>query len=147
VKGRAVPPPEAFYSRERIAHARAMKERHQREMEATAASLPVRVVLGDGRVLDRDQPFAGGYAYRCADGLAVIASYDPTPHGTLLHLSASYAKRLPRWRDLRLLRAAFFPPDVDVIQVLPRDGEYVHAHPFCLHLFQAPGDWQGGWNV
>ncbi len=90
---------------------------------------------------------AGGKAYRCVDGLAVIATYDPTPHGTLLHISMSYARRLPRWRDLVAVRDAFFPPDVDVIQVLPRRGEYVNAHQFTLHLFQAPAAWEGGWNV
>ena len=142
-----IPPPEACYSPERIAQARAIKTQCQGAMEASAATLPARITLVDGRVLMRAEAFAGGYAYRCNDGLAVIASYDPTPHGTLLHLSASYAKRLPRWKDLTLLRDAFFPANVDVIQVLPRQGEYVNAHQFCLHLFQAPAAWEGGWNV
>lgn len=146
-RGRRVPPAKLLYSEARIREALAMRAAHLPEMQIRAAALPDSLQLKDGRVLTYHSPMAGGKAYRCVDGMAVVATFDPSPHGTLLHLSASYAKRLPRWRDLTLLRDAFFPPDVDVIQVLPRAGEYVNAHPFCLHLFQAPGAWQGGWNV
>lgn len=146
-RGRVPPAIGTFPSRERVRAGLAIKDAHRAEIEAAAAVLPREVTLADGRVLKLDRAVSGGNGYRCRDGMAVIASYDPSPHGLLLHLSVSYADRDPRWKDLRLLRDAFFPADVDVIQVLPRAGEYVNLHTHCFHLFQAPESWQGGWNV
>jgi hypothetical protein len=143
-QGRAVPP---AYPAARVDLAEATYATHAEAMAAAAKRLPNLLRLGDGRKLRFDAHMSGGKAYRCADGMAVIATYDPTPHGTLLHISASYPARLPSWQDLGQLRAVFFPPDTDVIQVLPRAGDYVNVHQFCLHLFQAPDAWQGGWNV
>lgn len=143
MKGRAVP----SYPAERLAAARAAFAQHGDAMQAAAAALPRVVRLNDGRTLRALQQMSGGLAYCTTDGLCVVASFDATPHGLLLHVSASYAGRLPSWADLGLLRAAFYPADKDVIQVLPRAGEYVNVHEHCLHLFEAPGDWQGGWNV
>lgn len=132
---------------DRIAEATRMFLEHEAEIRAAAATLPERVTLGDGRVLKFVKEMSGGKAYRCRDGMAAIVSYDATAHGLLLHVSISYADRDPRWRDLKAIRAAFFPADVDVIQVLPRAGEFVNVHVHCFHLFQAPETWQGGWNV
>jgi hypothetical protein len=146
-KGRAVPVLGTSLSRERIRAGVAIKAAHQIEIEAAALSLPREVRLADGRVLVCESPVAGGNGYRCRDGMVVVASYDPSPHGLLLHISVSYKARDPTWGDLKLLRQAFFPADVDVIQVLPRAGEYVNVHEHCFHLFQAPEAWQGGWNV
>lgn len=146
-KGRRVGAIGTLPSRDRVRAGIAVKDAHRDEIAAAAATLPSEVTLGDGRLLKFARSVAGGIGYRCRDGMAVIASYDPSPHGLLLHISVSYADRDPRWKDLKLLRAAFFPPDVDVIQVLPRDGQYVNLHQHCFHLFQAPEAWQGGWNV
>lgn len=141
-RGRAVP-----MSGNRLLAAQEIAAAHGAEMEEAAKALPRSLQLADGRQLKYEKHMSGGCAYRCRDGLVVIATYDPSPHGTLLHVSVSYPDRDPRWRDLRLLRSAFFPPDVDVIQVLPREGEYVNVHQHCFHLFQAPATWEGGWNV
>lgn len=146
-RGRASSPLVSLYSAERIARAEQFKREHAAAMEQAAEQLPALVRLADGRELRRGEPRSGGYTYRCVDGMRVVASYDPTPHGLLLHVSISYAKRDPRWKDLRQVRDAFFPPDLDVIQVLPRASEYVNVHQHCFHLFQAPEVWQGGWNV
>lgn len=135
------------YPKERVAAARAIKDEHYAEIVALASTLPQIVTLPDKRVLKAIDQTSGGLGYACADGMRVIASYDPSAHGTLLHVSVSYAKRDPRWYDLKQLRQAFFPPDVDVIQVLPRAGEYVNIHSHTFHLFQAPESWRGGWNV
>lgn len=143
MKGRIVP----SYPVARVQAAQELFAAHGDAMLAAAATLPRTLRLGDGRKLVVARSMSGGLAYRCADGLAVIASYDVTPHGLLLHVSMSYANRLPSWAELTLIRAAFYPPDLDVIQVLPRGGEYVNVHPYCLHLFAAPEAWQGGWNV
>ncbi len=147
-KGRKVPLGAALlYPHERLAAARKMKAEHGQEMIAAAALLPKTVKLQDGRMLRAVDETCGGLGYTCLDGMHVIASYDPSPHGLLLHVSVSYAKKDPRWNDLRLLRDAFFPDHVDVVQVFPRRGQYVNAMEHCFHLFQAPGEWQGGWNV
>lgn len=134
-------------SRERVLAALAAKAEHGAAMLEAAKQLPREIQLADGRRLKYDSDMCGGYAYRCRDGMVVIASYDMTAHGLLLHVSVSYADREPRWKDLKLLRAAFYPADVDVIQVLPREGEYVNFHKYAFHLFQMPDAWQGGWNV
>ena len=141
-KGSAVP----TYPAERIAAARAAFEQHGDAMQAAAETLPRLVRLADGRKLRAASPMSGGLGYLGEDGLTVVASYDATPHGLLLHVSTSYRDRMPSWADLALIRAAFFPADKDVIQVLPKQGEYVNIHQHCLHLFEAPADWQGGWN-
>ena len=144
MKGRSVP----SYPAERLATARAAFAQHGDAMLAAAAALPRVVRLNDGRTLRALQQMTGGVGYhRTPDGMVVVASFDATPHGLLLHVSASYADHLPSWADLGLLRAAFYPADKDVIQVLPRAGEYVNVHSYCLHLFEAPAEWQGGWNV
>jgi len=146
-RGRAVSPLVSLYSAERVAAAQQIKQAHAQAMEQAAEQLPALVRLADGRELRRGEQRSGGYTYRCVDGMRIIASYDPTPHGLLLHVSVSYRARDPRWRDLRQVRDAFFPADVDVIQVLPRAADYINVHQHCFHLFQAPETWQGGWNV
>jgi hypothetical protein len=135
-KGRAVP--------ERVAAAQRAFLANRESVEAYARTLPEQVPLGDGRVLRLLDRTANGVAYQTRNGMKVLVSLDPTPHGLLRHVSASYPTRLPSWDDLRLLRDAFFPPDLDVIQVLPRAGQYINVHAYCLHLFEAPAEWQGG---
>lgn len=110
-RGRRVAAIGSLPSRDRVRAGIAIKDAHRLEIEAAAATLPSEVALTDGRLLKFDRSIAGGVGYRCRDGMAVIASYDPSPHGLLLHISVSYADRDPRWKDLRLLRQAFFPAD------------------------------------
>jgi hypothetical protein len=137
-RGRAVP------SRARLAAAYQICLEHAEPLAALAATLPRTVRLNDGRALARDHHTGNGAGYRAPDGLRVLVSFDPTPHGILRHLSCSYADHDPTWQDLKLLRAAFFPADQDVIQVLPRDGAYINDHQHCFHLFESPAAWQGG---
>ena len=91
------------------------------------------VVLSDKRWLRRGQQFPGG--------LKVIATLDPTPRGTLLHVSLSYARRDPSWDDLKQIRYAFYPADIDVMLVLPRIADYVNVHEHCFQLWQCPAPW------
>lgn len=74
-------------------------------------------------------------------GLLVFASSDRTPHGRLLHVSMSFADRDPSWDEIKAVRAAFFPPDVDVAQILPRAGTYVNVAQHAFHLWEIPGEW------
>lgn len=107
------------------------------------------VKLADGRVLRRggrhvgtdETPQEGGW-WRAPDGMTVIASLDLTPaHGRLLHVSLAYRTRDPSWKDIRLVRDAFYPETVDVMMVLPRAEDYVNTHEHCFHLWQTPTTW------
>jgi hypothetical protein len=78
-------------------------------------------------------------------GLRVIATLDvpPAAHGAqpLLHVSLSLPGSLPSWRQVRLVKDAFFGPEVDAVMVLPREADYVNAMPFCFQLWQLPWVW------
>lgn len=139
-------PPESFaalgYTPERVERALAHLAAHEAAITATAAAQPARVTLADGRVLVK-QRTEGHACYQCQDGMRVLVSDDAGPHGTLRHVSVSYRVRDPRWVELKLVREAFFPPDQDVMIVLPRRGEYVNVHQHCFHLWQTPETWRG----
>ena len=74
-------------------------------------------------------------------GLKVLASVERTPHGTLLHVSTSYDNRDPDWYEIRAIREAFFPLDLDAMMVLPRAEDYVNIHHHTFHLWQTPSEW------
>jgi hypothetical protein len=74
-------------------------------------------------------------------GFVVIASVDATHHGELAHVSISHRYRDPTWDEIRQVRDRFFPPNVDVMMVLPKVQDYVNLHPHCFHLYQTPSDW------
>lgn len=142
--GRRIPPHinDTGYTADRLRAVEAMTDDEIARLLANAARIPARVTLADGRVLVK-QPSHGHATYRTQDGMAVMVSDDEGPHGTLRHVSVSYAKRDPRWTDLKVVRAAFFDDDQDVMIMLPRQGRYVNTHPHCFHLWQTPEVWRG----
>lgn len=105
------------------------------------------VTMPNGGVLrrfDRWTPteHCQGARYKGPGGLVVIATLDSTErHGNLLHISMSYADRDPTWTTIKQVRAAFFPPDVDVMMVMPREADYVNVQEHCFHLWQTPSAW------
>lgn len=77
-----------------------------------------------------------------ANDLIVSASINETERfGALLHISMSYPDRDPDWALIKLVRAAFFPADIDCMMVLPKSADYVNVHSHCFHLYQAPESW------
>lgn len=80
--------------------------------------------------------------YNPSTSVSVIASIDDTQHGPLLHVSIARKDRLPRWQEITAIRDYFFPPDVDVMMVLPRQEDYVNLHPNAMHLWQMPMEWR-----
>lgn len=114
------------------------------------ASLPEgRVWLADRRVLTplpdatRGLP-PGARAWQTDDGLRVIAGLEPYldgRYGALLHVSFSRRNRLPEWREVRLVKDAFFGPDISAMVVLPQQRDYTNVHPFCHHIWQMPEPW------
>lgn len=75
------------------------------------------------------------------DDMRVIASLDETPHGKLLHVSLSYLDKDPSWAEIRAVRDAFFPADVDAMMMLPQAQDYVNVHQHAFHIWQTPTEW------
>ncbi len=96
--------------------------------------------LTDGRVLVQGSPRIGSY-WLGPDRLSVIATIDATPHGRLLHLSIAYPDHDPSWADIKAIRYAFYPRDIDVMMILPRDEDYVNVHEHCFQMMQTPVAW------
>ena len=126
--------------------------------ETLTPRLPVidRLLLSDKRVLCRDRGWERRlkamtgdpkhaekrvYAFVGQDGLQVLLSLDDTPHGTLWHLSLAYPNKTPDYADLKAVKDAFFP-HADLAQVFPRQENHYNLHPYCLHLYQLPFEWQ-----
>lgn len=95
----------------------------------------------------QDIPDSGQYQileyawWQSSDKLKVIASLDRTHHGELLHVSCSYPKRDPGWGVIKAVRYAFFPSDIDVSMILPRDGDYINVMTHCFQMWQMPEKW------
>lgn len=68
-------------------------------------------------------------------GLHVIASLDNLSGQLWLHISVSREKSLPTWDDLKAVKTHFIGAEKEAVQVLPRESEYVNAHPHTLHLW------------
>lgn len=80
--------------------------------------------------------------FHAPSGFRVGASLDDTERwGPLLHVSMSYNDRDPSWEEIKLVKAALFPPDVDAGMILPRAENYVNLHSHCFHLVRLPQVW------
>lgn len=99
--------------------------------------------LSDGRLLrlQGPGPMPGTLWWQTPNGLRVLASRDSTQHGMLLHVSISYKNRNPSWDDIKAVRAAFYPGNIDVMMMLPKEEDYVNLHEHVFHLWQTPVSW------
>ncbi len=107
--------------------------------------------LADGRrLLDQGLYYHHGQTGRHWKGphrLLVLATIDDTDRfGPLLHVSLSYPNRDPDWATIKAVRAAFFPPTIDVMMLLPRAEDYVAGIPawpdsHVFHLIETPERW------
>jgi len=52
-----------------------------------------------------------------------------------LHVSFSFATKMPTYEDMAQVKALFIGPDHPAYMVLPRAKDHFNHHPFCLHLF------------
>ncbi len=55
------------------------------------------------------------------------------------HVSVSTLVRCPTWDEMCLIKTLFWDPEDVVIQLHPRQSEYVNNHPRCLHLWRPIG--------
>jgi len=93
-------------------------------------------ILVAGETIVRSRSFVAP-----AFGLAIIASVDPGPHGTLLHVSVSHRTVLPPWPVLIAVKRHFFPPDVAAALIMPEEEVYANLHGRTLHITQLPEKW------
>lgn len=128
----------------------AVKRIAHREWRApTKATLPARNLrLPDGRLLVYQGPetingVPAGW-WITADRFKVGASVDPTRWGNQLHLSMSYPDHDPDWEDILAVRYTFYPYDIDIMMILPRDGEYVNIHDHVFQIRPTPEAWNDG---
>ena len=55
------------------------------------------------------------------------------------HVSVSCRHRCPTWAEMAYVKSQFWGPDDIVMQLHPRETDYVNDHPFCLHLWRPVG--------
>lgn len=52
------------------------------------------------------------------------------------HVSVSLPRRCPTWGEMCHIKSIFWDADDVVMQLHPREREYVNVHQFCLHLWR-----------
>jgi hypothetical protein len=67
------------------------------------------------------------------------------------HVSVSLPDRCPTWAEMCRIKGLFWGPEDVVMQLHPRESEYVNDHPYCLHLWRplegeipSPPSWMVG---
>lgn len=83
----------------------------------------------------------GGWNHSPTNFLVTGAVGTTDKWGLLLHVSMSYPDHDPTWDEIKAVRAAFFPADVDAMMMLPRQSNFVNVHQHCFHLWQTPQEW------
>ena len=71
----------------------------------------------------------------------ISATLDETRFGVLMHVSMSYPDHDPTWTEIKMVRALFFPSQIDVMMILPKEQDFVNVHNFCYHVVQCPAAW------
>lgn len=84
---------------------------------------------------------SAGWRHLPTNFLVTAAVEDTDRWGALLHVAMSYPNRDPSWDEIKVVREAFFPDDMDVSMILPRQADYINVHPHCFHLWQMPTEW------
>jgi hypothetical protein len=91
------------------------------------------------RAVASDGPYVA-YKSGHRSALLVLASYDTEAHGRLLHISASWEKRVPSWPELVDIHGGF-APSMPMMMILPRPEKYVNAHEHTLNMYAIPKGW------
>lgn len=73
-------------------------------------------------------------------GMRVIRSVEDGK----LHVSFSYARRLPDWNDIKRVRYEFTPDRLYMAIILPPSSQYVNLHNFTHHLWEISPEEGGG---
>jgi hypothetical protein len=51
------------------------------------------------------------------------------------HVSVSLQDRCPTWAEMCMIKDLFWDKEEVVIQIHPKESEYVNNHKYCLHLW------------
>jgi hypothetical protein len=93
----------------------------------------------------------GGQAFRRIDGQMVVLMTEDDINGTTwLHVSVSRRDRYPTWDEILFVKNTFIGRDLEAVQILPREEDYVNVHQNCFHLWHrldgdtVPGNPQRG---
>ena len=99
-------------------------------------AIQVAVTCANGDILDHDNgtsgmkaqfaPIVGGMPF-----LTVIASWDEDWD----HVSVSTLFRCPTWEEMCRMKTIFFEDTELVVQFHPPSAQFIHHHPYCLHLW------------
>jgi hypothetical protein len=54
---------------------------------------------------------------------------------TFLHVTMSRRSRYPSYEDMQWVKNSFIGKDNQAVQVLPKEGQHVNIHDYCLHLW------------
>ena len=70
------------------------------------------------------------------NGLKVLVNSDIYGDGKRwVHLSLSRRDRLPKWKELTMVRDWILGKDAKAIQVIAPASDHVNIHAYCLHMF------------
>lgn len=80
--------------------------------------------------------FPGEAFYLKPKKLLVICSLDTMENGkTYLHISLSFANKIPDWDMVKMVKEKFIGKDKDAFIYFPIESEYINLMPYCLHLW------------
>lgn len=68
--------------------------------------------------------------------LGVVLRVQISDGGGWDHVSVSLEHRCPRWEEMCFVKRLFFRDDEEVMQLHPKESNYVNRHPYCLHLWR-----------
>jgi len=81
-------------------------------------------------------PFPGQNAFIRFNGLRVIITDVKYDDGCLWrHVSMSHQRKLPSYKEMKIVKDAFIGEHRKAIQVFPAKTDHVNIHPYCLHLY------------
>jgi len=69
------------------------------------------------------------------DGFTVMFTVENHGTSAYQHLSVSRKERYPSWDEIVLFRSLFFEDDDEIVQVIPKESDYVNVHDNCFHMW------------
>lgn len=90
-------------------------------------------------------PFHGPGAQQGNNGAFVIPNPEPGMPALRViasdgagweHVSVSTERRTPTWSEMHHVKGLFWDPEEVVMQLHPRESNYVNNHPYVLHMWR-----------
>jgi len=94
---------------------------------------------GNNGAFDLDSPEPGWrLAILASDGADADGEFEPWEHVSV-HAYREHAdnrQRTPTWKEMNFVKRLFWDGDDVVMQLHPRESEYINQHPYTLHLWR-----------